>query len=46
MSKTQSSKRYDLEERTFNFAQQVRQFILQIPKNSVSILENLNFDIV
>ena len=37
MSKIQNSKRYDLEERTFKFAENVRNFIRKLPKTLSNI---------
>jgi len=37
MSKNPNSKQYDLEDRTFNFAQRVRQFVKEIPKTTTNI---------
>ena len=42
MKKTQNSKKYDLEERTYKFSEEVRDFIKEIPKttiNSVYLLQ-------
>lgn len=39
MTKIQNSKHYDLEERTFNFAKNVREFIKKLPK-TLSNLED------
>ncbi len=41
MIKAQSTKRYDLEERTFNFAKKVREFLKKLPKN-VFLFEDIN----
>lgn len=37
----ENTKRFDLEERTFNFAKKVREFIKKIPKN-VIVYEDIN----
>ena len=37
MTKTQNSKRYDLEDRTFKFAQRVRVFVKQLKKTIANI---------
>lgn len=37
MTQTPSSKQYDLEERTFQFAQNTRNWIKQLPKNLVNL---------
>jgi len=37
MNRVQGSKRYDLEERTFKFAQRMRKFALRVPKNIVNL---------
>jgi four helix bundle protein len=37
MSQIQNSKRYDLEERTFLFAERVREFIKKLPKTAGNI---------
>jgi len=37
MTETQSSKQYDLEERTFNFARNVRVFVRKLPKTISNI---------
>lgn len=36
MSEIKNSKSYDLEERTFTFAQRVRKFVKKLPKNMVN----------
>lgn len=36
MTETQNSKKYDLEERTFVFAKNVREFIRKLPKNTTN----------
>ena len=37
MTKNKNSKQYDLEDRTFNFAQRVRGFVKQLPKTIANI---------
>jgi four helix bundle protein len=37
MAEKQNSKRYDLEERTFRFAQRVREFVKNLPKTLANI---------
>ncbi len=37
MTQTQNSKQFNLEERTFKFAKQVRLFLTKIPKNIINI---------
>jgi four helix bundle protein len=37
MTEAQNSKRYDLEERTFTFAQRVRAFVKKLPKTLANI---------
>jgi four helix bundle protein len=37
MAEKQNSKQYDLEERTFRFAQRVREFVKKLPKNIANI---------
>ena len=37
MNKTQNSKRYDLEERTFQFAKRCRDFVKKLPKTIANI---------
>ncbi|MDD5590167.1 MAG: four helix bundle protein [Candidatus Portnoybacteria bacterium] len=39
MSQIQNSKQYDLEERTFNFARRVRQFVKKLT-NTISVIED------
>jgi len=39
MTKIQNSKQYDLEDRTYNFAKRVRDFIKSVPK-SITNIEN------
>ena len=41
MIKTQNTKLYDLEERTFNFARKVREFLKKLPKN-IFFYEDVN----
>lgn len=36
MTEVQNSKRYDLEERTFEFAKKTREFIRKLPKNTTN----------
>jgi len=37
MTKTQNAKRYDLEDRTFKFAKEVRAFVKKLPKTTANI---------
>jgi len=41
MAEEQNSKQYDLEERTFRFAQRVREFVKKLPKTLANIEDSV-----